>query len=55
LIDLIQKLLKKDPGERISAKLSWQHPWIQRKVKEENKNLVIDASVFSELERFMKS
>jgi len=54
-IDLLKKILVKNPHERLTAAEAYSHAWIRREIKKENLNMVIDPNVFGELESFMKS
>lgn len=35
VLDLIQKLIVKDPKIRLTAKQAYEHPWVQRQLKKE--------------------
>jgi len=36
VLDLIQKLIVKEPKLRFTAKQAYEHPWVQRQLKKES-------------------
>ncbi len=51
--DLISKLLTRNPNERYTAYQAYQHPWIQRVVDEEDRNIPIDNDVVERLREYV--
>lgn len=44
-VDLIKKLMERDPARRLSAKQALEHPWIAFKVKEKIDQNLINSAV----------
>ena len=50
--DLVAKLLTRNPNERLTAFQAFHHPWVQRLVEEEDRNIPIDAEVICRLQEY---
>eukprot|EP01017_Pseudomicrothorax_dubius_P037117 TRINITY_DN539_c0_g1_i11.p1 TRINITY_DN539_c0_g1~~TRINITY_DN539_c0_g1_i11.p1 ORF type:complete len:472 (-),score=153.12 TRINITY_DN539_c0_g1_i11:130-1545(-) len=53
--DLISKLIVKDPVRRYTSQQAYNHPWIQREVAAEVRDLAIDTSLLTNLNNFIEA
>jgi len=53
--DLISKLLVVKPQNRYTSEASYNHPWIQRQVDEESKDIEISPAVIEKIAKFHES
>lgn len=53
--DLICRLMTRNPNERCTAFHAYHHPWVQRMVDEDSRDIVISDEVLSRLREYQDS